>query len=574
MSDEQRYRDSSKKLINSEKISSLRRRIKRSERVKKLRTLNFDDGSVSSHDSPSSSHSVVEFWRTFLKRHAREISTYKLLLSGRCPPPTFFLSRWLFLRCLGVVYGIAFVSLWIQIEGLIGRNGIFPVNRYLAAVWDQLGIVGYWTFPTFCWLSADNLFLYGLCGFGVLLSTFLAIGILPLPSLIGLWMGYLSLSTVCRTFLGYQWDTLLLEVGFLAILLSPNQVLPRLSSEQRPSKLIIWLFYWLLFRLMFSSGIVKLNSGDLSWRTLTALNYHYETQPIPNIIAWYVHQMPQWFQQLSVFGTLVIELGLPFFILGPRRLRLIAFFGTAFLQFLILVTGNYGFFNLLTITLCILLLDDAYLSRLFSKQIFAVPVRAKERSMTALAVSIITVAIVMPLSLVQMKARVFRLSLSDFEQRIYRWSAPYRSVNSYGLFATMTKSRPEIIIEGSNDGRGWEAYEFKWKPGKLARRPSQVAPHQPRVDWQMWFEGLNYLRRNKPTPWFSSFLHRLLEGEESVLNLLDHNPFGNAPPLYIRATVYDYQFTNFETKRRTGHWWKREYLGEYVKPLSKVSFAL
>ena len=436
------------------------------------------------------------------------------------------------------------------------------------AVWDKLGIVGYWTFPTLCWISADISFIYFLCGGGAFLSLLLVLGILPIPSLMGLWLAYLSLSTVCRTFLGYQWDILLLEVGFLAIFLAPEKLWPNLSKEKRPSKLVVWLHYWLLFRLMFSSGIVKLNSGDFTWRKLNALDYHYETQPIPNIVAWYVHQLPEWSHSLSVLSVLAIELILPFFMLAPRRLRFLAFIGTVFLQILILTTGNYGFFNLLTIALSIVLLDDDYLICILPKRIFVRPFSPKRRSITGLVASIIAALIVIPLSIIQMKARVFHLDLSEFEKRLYAWTAPYRTVNSYGLFANMTKSRPEIIIEGSHDGKNWKPYEFKWKPGNLKRRPAQAAPHQPRIDWQMWFEGLNYLRGQQPTVWFNSFLSCLLKGEREVLNLLESNPFQDSPPHFIRAMVYNYHFTNYKTRKRKGWWWRRDYLGIYVYPSS------
>ena len=433
---------------------------------------------------------------------------------------------------------------------------------------DKLGIIGYWKFPSLCWFSADNRFLLFLCVCGSIFSLSLTLGILAVPSLIGTWACYLSLSTVCGTFLGYQWDTLLLEVGFLAIFLAPNQLLPKFSKEVRPSKLIVWLYYWLLFRLMLSSGIVKLNSGDFTWRTLTALNFHYETQPIPNLLSWYAHHLPDWFQKLSVLSTLIIELLLPFFILAPRRIRLLALTGTVLLQVLILCTGNYCFFNLLTIALCILLLDDNHLKGFFQNYVPAIPTSTMPRSLTGFITSISIAAVIIPLSIIQMKSRVFNLELSEFEKRIYSWTAPYRSVNSYGLFATMTTSRPEIILEGSHDGKKWKPYEFKWKPGDLKRSPSQVAPHQPRIDWQMWFEALNYQRGQPPTFWFKSFISRILEGEHTVLELLDYNPFEGSPPRFLRAVVYNYRFTSKEVRKKSGLCWKRDYLGIYLHPSS------
>ena len=511
---------------------------------------------------------LLSLWKGFIQRYSQEIECYRRLLFGRWNSnrSNFFLARWIFLRLLGLIYCIAFGSLWTQIAGLAGQTGILPAAVYIDAVWNKLGVIGLWTFPTLCWFSASDAFLHILCACGVVLSILLTVGILPIPGLVGLWTCYLSLATVCRTFLGFQWDALLLEVGFLAIFLAPAQWLPNLRGERKPLKIVIWLFHWLLFRLMFSSGVVKLNSGDASWRNLTALNYHYETQPIPNIVAWHAHQFAEWFQNLSVLSTLIIELIIPFLILAPRRLRLVAFVGTVGLQVLILTTGNYCFFNILTIALCILLLDDATLSRLLPKRFFILPTRPKGESLTAIVGSLTVMIFVIPVSLIQMKARVFRLDLSEMERRLYLWTAPYHCANSYGLFANMTESRPEIIVEGSMDGKEWKSYEFKWKPGNINRAPSQAAPHQPRLDWQMWFEALNYLRGQKPTLWFQSFLSRLLVGEKNVLKLLEQNPFPDSPPKFVRAVVFDYHFTTAEVRKETGNWWRRDYLGVYVHP--------
>lgn len=463
---------------------------------------------------------------------------------------------------------MAFLSLEVQIDGLIGSSGILPVEPYLTAVWEKLGIVGYWTYPTLCWFNATDTFLHFLSVGGAFLSLLLIAGVCPIPSLIALWMFYLSLSTVARTFLGFQWDTLLLEVGFLAIFLAPNQWFPRFSRERLPSRIAIWLCFWLLFRLMFSAGLVKLTSGDLSWRHLTALNYHYETQPIPNALSWYAHQIPENWQKISVACVFIIEILSPFLIFGPRRLRLVAFFAINFLMVLIISTGNYCFFNLLAIALSVLLLDDEYWKRILPMRWFKFPPTAVRSSLTNFIAAIIVAALVIPLSVIQMKPRVFRLKLSDIEKRLYSWTAPYRTVNGYGLFANMTESRPEIIIQGSDNRKDWRDYAFKWKPGDLQRLPSQVAPHQPRVDWQMWFEALNYQRGGKPTEWFRGFLVALLSGRGPVLDLLEHNPFTKAPPEYIRAIVYDYRFTDRAEKESTGNWWKREYTGVYVYPSS------
>lgn len=325
---------------------------------------------------------------------------------------------------------------------------------------------------------------------------------------------------------------------------------------------------------MFLSGVVKLTSGDETWRNLTALTYHYETQPLSNWIAWYAHQLPLWAQKASCALMFVIELGAPFLVFMPRRLRMGGAAALALLQVFILVTGNYTFFNWLTLALCLLLLDDFTLTKLLPRKLAvfygqpptpaATPPGGWQRwrwvAIAPLAVVIVSISVVQ-------LWRPFGLPPSWMSPvtKVYQWLSPFRSINSYGLFAVMTKERPEIIVEGSNDGQEWKAYEFPHKPGDLQRRPSFVAPHQPRLDWQLWFAALGNVRQN---PWFVNFCVRLLQGSPEVLALLEKNPFAGQPPKYIRARLYDYQFTSLEERRRTGAWWKRELKGEYLPSIS------
>ena len=483
--------------------------------------------------------------------------------------PTHFLTRWVFLWLLGAIYFIAFVSLWTQISGLVGSNGILPVQEYLEAVRAQVGSERYHLLPTLCWLSASDGFLQFLCGGGALLSLLLIFGVAPMPILFLLWVFYLSLVVACDKFLGYQWDALLLETGALAIFFAPQQILPRFARQSPPSKAVLWLLRWLLFRLMFASGFVKLASGDKTWWHLTALNYHYETQPLPTWIGWYAHQLPEWFQKMSVAGMLVIEMIVPFLIFAPRRLRLIACAALVALQLLIIATGNYCFFNLLTIALCILLLDDISLRRFFPKRLVTwldapQPLKAKSRYRTFIVAGL--TAIILLASGIQM-GRIFlqRGNLPVLFQHVLRWTAPFHSVNSYGLFTVMTTSRPEIIVEGSSDGKTWAEYTFKSKPVDLREPPHWVAPHQPRLDWQMWFAALGNYQSN---PWFINLMVRLLQDSPEVLALLDGNPFPNLPPRYVRAVLYDYHFTDFDTRRAEGTWWRRERKGLYLRPIS------
>jgi len=270
---------------------------------------------------------------------------------------------WCFLRLLGLVYLLAFWSLSTQIIGLVGDHGILPAHVYMAAArtWaasQHIGLDRYHLLPTLCWISTTDAFLKGLCVTGAALALLLVAGIAPIIVLPILWIEYLSLAVVCREFLSYQWDGLLLEAGLLAVGLAPLRWIDWPRRHSGPPRIAVWLLLSLLFRLMLGSGLVKLASGDPAWRTLTALTFHYETQPIPSPLAFYAHQLPVTIQRISTFATLAIELGAPFLMFGPRRMRLAAFAIFVLLQALIAATGNYAFFNLLAASLCVLLLDD------------------------------------------------------------------------------------------------------------------------------------------------------------------------------------------------------------------------
>ncbi|HLJ92785.1 MAG TPA: lipase maturation factor family protein [Gemmataceae bacterium] len=480
----------------------------------------------------------------------------------------FLLSRWLFLRLLGVVYLAAFLSLGVQVRGLIGSQGILPVTDYLTAVRQATATERYYLLPTLCWLDASDASLIGQCIAGVVLSAALISGIAPVPVLVLLWALYLSLTVVGQEFLGYQWDALLLETGFLAILLAPWQWWPRRPSRRAPSRVILWLFRWLVFRLMFGSGVVKLLSGDQSWRSLRALQCHYETQPLPNWSSWYMHQLPDWFQQLSVMFTFGAELLVPILIFGPRRARLLACGGIVALQLLIAATGNYGFFNLLTIALCVLLLDDAVYPARWQTW-FASPEELRDSSQVRNWGGWLTYPVA---------AGIFLMSTVGFVQncglpahwpawlgQVHRTVAAFRSVNSYGLFAIMTTRRPEIVIEGSEDGESWKPFEFRWKPGDPSRRPRFAGLHMPRLDWQLWFAALGSCQENR---WFVPFMARLLQGSPEVQALLEPSPFPDRPPRYIRAILYQYHFTDPATRRAEGTWWRREQIGLYCPVLS------
>jgi predicted DCC family thiol-disulfide oxidoreductase YuxK len=522
---------------------------------------------------------VSELGYGFIARHRGFASAITRLLWGKdVRPPTYFCARRWFLRALGLVYLIAFISLWIQIDGLVGANGILPISEQLSLARGQIGYKAVWILPTLCWFNSSNTFLHFLCGGGVLLSLLLICRIAPAISLGLLFVFYLSLSVAGQAFLSFQWDILLLETGFLAIFFAPWRLWPKENPGSTIpataiSPVAMFLLKFLLFKLMFMSGVVKLTSGDtvwgwidhsFHWSALTALDYHYWTQPLPTIFAWFADKHPEWFKKFSVGFCLVVEVIVPFFIWAPRRPRLIAAGLLIFLQFAIAITGNYCFFNLLTIALCLLLIDDAswravatVAGRGSKKHVRIADAGDRGYNFAAIPVLIITLPLNLWLCYTALKPE------ADWPKpllMVYARIEPFRILNGYGLFRVMTKERPEIQVEGSADGIDWVSYEFKWKPGDLNRAPRWCAPHQPRLDWQMWFAALGGRRQE---PWFENFMVRLLQNQPAVTQLLARNPFSDKPPKYVRAILFKYQFTTSEERRATGAWWKRREIGEF-----------
>ena len=469
--------------------------------------------------------------------------------------PSWFLTRRVFLFLLGLVYLLAFGSLWIQIEGLVGEAGILPAELYLKGAETHWGAQRFWQIPTLFWLNPGDEFLYMVCLLGAGASLMVMANFFAGWALLIAWVLYLSIFNVAQPFLGFQWDTLLLETGFLSLfLVSWRRNIN--GSESAPSWFIIFLLRFLLFRVVFSSGVVKLLSQDPTWADLTALYYHYETQPPPTWVGWYTHQLPQGFQEFSVVCVFIIQLGVVFLIFGPRRIRYIGCAALVFFDVLIILTGNYGFFNLLTIALCLLLLDDSVFSRWLSTKegLSNAPVFVLQKK-SLLKVGLLGVCI--------MLYAVPLLTTNHPSIYVYISKAirPFHIFNSYGLFAVMTTSRPEIIVLGSNDREKWLPYEFKWKPGNVEKTPKFVAPHQPRLDWQMWFAALSNYERN---PWLIQFMTRLLQGSPVVIALLENNPFPDSPPRYLQAVLYEYQFTNSETRNQDSSWWIRKLLRPYT----------
>uniref|UniRef100_A0A672PIW1 Lipase maturation factor n=1 Tax=Sinocyclocheilus grahami TaxID=75366 RepID=A0A672PIW1_SINGR len=573
------------------------------------------------------------------------------------------LPRHMFLWCLSAIYMFAFASLYVQIPGLYGNEGVLPARWQLRvsgkSVVEQLK-----DSPTLLWfgprLGLDTQQCMELLS---LTGALLSLMTLALPVLrdcrvfLVLWILYLSLYQVGQVFLYFQWDNLLLEMGFLAILIAPMKM-PWSSKVRLHDSVTFWLARWLLFRLMFASGVVKLNSRCPTWWGLTALTYHYETQCIPTPLAWFAHQLPVWFQKLSVVGMFVIEIAVPFMFFSPiRRHRLVAFYMQVLLQLFIILSGNYNFFNILTITLCMSLLDDQHVNfwlrrstpktetsfqTLFSwlavmleigtcallgywsVRYFDLQVDWENKSvssktgftyfefngflktvtvpsiwigvlsltweiisamfkcafvrgvlwrlwntiqwavMAAATVSMFAVSLV-PYTYIEYDAHS---NLWPGIRTAFEVTERYQLVNSYGLFRRMTGvgGRPEVVIEGSMDRNTWTEIEFMYKPGNMSAAPPVVTPHQPRLDWQMWFAALG---PHAQSPWFSSLLHSLLQGKRDVIRLIQTDesqyPFSKQPPAYLRAHRYKYWFS--ESGDCGGHlskrWWRRVYVEEF-----------
>ena len=516
----------------------------------------------------------------------------------RPAPSRFALSASLFLRLLAVVHLTAFASAWTQLAGLIGPHGLLPAQPFFDAVLRELGAAeARDQLPSLCWfIGAGPTALTALCAAGVVLSVLLFAGIAPAPALLGLWACYLSLCGAGQVFFNFQWDALLLETTLLAVFLAPWKFLP-LWRTHEPPRLARLLLVWLLFRLMLLSGAVKLLSGDLSWRDLTALTFHYETQPLPTPLAYYAHQLPAWLHRAACAGMFTVELIVPFFFFAPRALRHRAALLTLALMLLIALTGNYTYFNFLTATLCLLCLDDAALAHLLPfvprriphlchvirdklfrrlplsrhaiRDPFTAstppPLSAEPSRWHLWSVRLFATFVLLYTTLDTLPALVRGLGPIPGFTPVATALAPYRSFNRYGLFAVMTNPRAELIFEGSDDSRTWLPYEFPHKPGDLARAPSWVAPHQPRLDWQLWFAALGSPTQNR---WVLSLGEHLLRGTPEVLALLQHNPFASKPPRSLRIVRYEYHFTDPAQRAATGQVWRRTPLDFYLPPSS------
>lgn len=478
---------------------------------------------------------------------------------------SYWLTRFAVLRLLGFVYFIAFLAAANQIVPLVGEHGLLPARDFLERVALHFGsrTQGFLQLPSLFWLGISDNFLRAVAWLGAGLSLIVLSGYANAILMALLWFLYMSFIHVGQDWYSYGWEIQLLETGFLAIFLCPL-LDGRPFPGRPPPKLVIWLFRWLVFRIMLGAGLIKLR-GDSCWRDLTCLYYHYETQPIPSPISWWLHFRPHWFHQFGVLWNHFIELVVPWFAFYPRIGRHIAGALLVSFQVVLILSGNLSFLNWLTIVPALACFDDSLLGKFLPHSVHrwiasatdsARALRAQELTAAGLAVLVAALSVA-PLANMISTHQVMNTSFNRLHL-----------VNTYGAFGSVGQVRMEIVFEGTDDDiltehTHWKEYEFKAKPGNPHRRPAIVAPYQPRIDWQIWFAAMS---SPQEYPWTLHFVSKLLHNDAGTLSLIANNPFPARPPRYIRAQYYEYHFA--KPGDPTGAWWDRKLVGSWLPPLS------
>jgi hypothetical protein len=483
----------------------------------------------------------------------------KIFASGN----SYWLTRFVILRLLGFVYAIAFLVAINQLVPLIGEHGLTPATHYFERIQFHFDsrVSAIWHVPTLFWFGASDHALSIFAWIGFVLSIVVLAGYANAIMLAALWAIYMSIVHVGQIWYGYGWETQLLETGFLSIFLCPL-IDGRPFPKCRPPLLVIWLFRWLGFRIMIGAGLIKLR-GDECWRDLTCMYYHYETQPIPNPISRYLHFAPQWFHKIETAWSHFVELIVPWFSFGPRHARHVAGVLLVSFQIILIISGNLSFLNYVTIIPFLACFDDTFLRHVLPKALAKRAERAAQESEPSRINNTIAIALSI---LVAYLSITPVLNLVSARQLMNSSFDPFDLVNTYGAFGSVGHERPEIVFEGTDDAfitgdTQWKEYEFKAKPGDPNRRPPFIAPYQPRIDWQIWFAAM---ASPADYPWTLHFVWKLLHNDRGTLSLLANNPFPNAPPRYIRARLYRYQFAPLGDRA----WWQREPIGEWLPALS------
>jgi lipase maturation factor 1 len=506
----------------------------------------------------------------------------------------YLISRWLFLRALGLIYFSAFYSLLFQVKGLIGAHGILPASVYLEDA-RRVGAERFWYVPTLLWFSSSDHMLMALTWVGLIASVLLVANVWPRAMLVACFLCFLSFVGAAQDFSNYQSDGMLLEAGFISLFLAPRGVWPGWGARSAPARAAIFLLLWEWFRIYFESGVVKLTSGDPTWHNLTAMYEYYQNGPLPTWIGWYVQHLPLWFHRATAGATLGMELVLVWMAFVPGRWwRIVCCLVVTAWQIGVIATANYAFLNYLVLVLAVLLLDDEFLRRF-------VPARWSEKLTTENteemrghgevdaaetveqeaevrefrspgllhSVGVGVAAVVLTWVGYATTARLVFLLWQDAPLPTTPVTAldPLRIANQYGLFAMMTPHRYEIEFQGSNDGVNWTPYLFRYKPQDVRERPGIYAPYQPRFDWNLWFASLGEWMQNPMVPRTEELL---LENDRDVLGLFRGDSFGGTPPKYVRAVIWQYWFSTPEEKRTQGIWWTRKNLGTYTPTITRL----
>ncbi len=541
---------------------------------------------------------------------AQPLSKLYYLFDRDHGPRDRLLPRWLFLRGLGLVYFSAFLALVFQVLGMSGSGGILPASQYLHAL-HGIGNQRFWFAPTVLWWSSSDHALVALVWVGLLASILVTINVLPRPALTVCWVCFLSWIAVSQDFGMYQSDGMLLEAGLLAMLIAPTGVRPGWGARSLASRAALLLLLWEWFRIYFESGVVKLASGDPTWRNLTAMDEYYQNGPLPTWIGWYLGHLPFGFHKFTAALTLVMELVLVFLAFLPRTWRIACFVVVTVWQVGVIATANYAFLNYLVLVLGFLLLDDRALLRFVPRRwrselspstrpdrreadepvsapadaeeeppthTLAPPrrranhglqrdprelVRALRIALTTVLLTMMAYATIVPL----LEMFLPRLPLPASPMTLLE---PFRVANTFGLFANMTPHRYEVEFQGSDDNQTWLPYSFRFKPQDTHTRPRIYAPYQPRFDWNLWFASLTTWDRAQIVPRTEI---RLLEGSSEAaqtLSLFRDNPFPHHPPKYVRAVLYRYWFSTPAQHRQEGLWWTRKLLGTYAPTVTRT----
>jgi hypothetical protein len=484
---------------------------------------------------------------------------------GAGPASRYWLTRFVVLRVLGLVYVAAFGSLAWQVLPLLGEHGLLPVGAYLERVAAATGShwEGFLRLPSLFWLGHSDAALLGLALLGVALSLVLLCGFANSILLALLWALYLSFVHVGQLWYSYGWEIQLAETGFLAIFLTPL-VEMRPFPRRPPPGAVVWLLRWLIARVMLGAGLIKLR-GDPCWRDLTCLYSHYETQPIPNPLSRLFHRFPHAVQQLGVVFNHVTELGAPWLIVLGRRARAVGGLLMLGFQGMLILSGNLSFLNWLTIVPILACFDDALLRRVLPRGLVARAERAAAQALPSRAQRAASFALVAVVGVLSVGPVINLFSSRQVMNTSFDRLA---LVNTYGAFGSVGRERDEIVFEGTHEAvldeaTVWKAYEFPCKPGDPQRRPCVVSPFQPRLDWQIWFAAM---ASPAQYPWTLHFAWKLLEGDRGVARLLANDPFPDAPPRFVRAQLYRYAFAPPDDP--SGAWWTRELLGPWLRPLA------